>query len=41
MPFMVAMGGWTGLLVAVAAGVYGAHLRFRGRPLPPGQARSR
>jgi hypothetical protein len=40
MPFMVAMGGWTGLLVAVAAGVYGAHLRFRGRPLPPSQARS-
>ena len=28
-------------MVAVVAGVYGAHLRFRGRPVRPGQARSR
>ena len=41
MPFMVAMGGWTGLLVAVVAGAYGVHLRFRGRPLRPTPARPR
>jgi hypothetical protein len=44
MPFLVALGGWTGLLMAIVAGVYGAHLRFRGRFLrhgPPGRPRSR
>lgn len=40
MPFMVALGGWTGLLMAVVAGVYGAHLRLRGRSLQRGQARA-
>jgi len=41
MPFLVALGGWTGLLVAGVAGGYGAHLCFRGRSLPSGQPRSR
>jgi hypothetical protein len=41
MPFLVALGGWTGLLMAVVAGGYGAHLRFRGRFLRHGPPRSR
>ena len=31
MPFLIGFGGWTGLLMAVVAGGYGAHLWFRGR----------
>jgi hypothetical protein len=41
MPFLVALGGWTGLLMACVAGAYGAHLRFRGRSLRRAQPRSR
>lgn len=41
MPFVTALGGWTGLLMAVVAGCYGVHLWFRGRPPvadpPPGR----
>ena len=41
MPFMISLGGWTGLLVACVAAAYGAHLWFRGRSAqsgqPPGQ----
>ena len=32
MPFMVTVGGWTGLLLAVLAAGYGVHLWSRGRP---------
>jgi Protein of unknown function (DUF3040) len=31
MPFIIGAGGWTGLLIAVVAGGYAAHLWFRGR----------
>lgn len=31
MPFVIAVGGWTGLLMAVVAGGYAAHLWFRHR----------
>lgn len=41
MPVLVALGGWTGLLVAGVAGGYGAHLWFRGRPPGCEQPRSR
>ncbi|AGZ41529.1 DUF3040 domain-containing protein [Actinoplanes friuliensis] len=30
-PFVIALGGWTGLLVAAVAGGYGVHLARRGR----------
>jgi hypothetical protein len=30
MPFLVTVGGWTGLLVAVIAAIYGVHLWSRG-----------
>jgi hypothetical protein len=33
MPFLVALGGWTGLLVAVVACGYAMHLMSRGRTL--------
>jgi len=38
MPFLVTVGGWTGLLVAVIAAAYGVHLWSRGpaRPEHPG-----
>lgn len=41
MPFLVALGGWTGLLVACVGAGYGAHLWLRGRDLPYGQQQSR
>jgi hypothetical protein len=41
MPFLVALGGWTGLLMACAAAAYGAHLWFRGGSAGFGQAQSR
>jgi Protein of unknown function (DUF3040) len=41
MPFLIALGGWTGLLFAVLAGGYGAHLRMRGRFLRTGHPDSR
>lgn len=41
MPFDIAVGGWTGLLVAVVAGWYGVHLRLRGRPAQPEPPRPR
>jgi hypothetical protein len=34
MPFVIAVGGWTGLLVAVVAGGYAAHLWLRGQAAP-------
>jgi hypothetical protein len=33
MPFLVALGGWTGFLTAVVACAYAAHLMSRGRVL--------
>jgi hypothetical protein len=33
MPFLVALGGWTGFLIAVVACAYAAHLMSRGRVL--------
>jgi hypothetical protein len=33
MPFMVALGGWTGFLIAVVACFYAVHLMSRGREL--------
>jgi hypothetical protein len=33
MPFLVALGGWTGFLVALAAGGYAMHLMSRDRGL--------
>ena len=38
MPFLVTVGGWTGLLVALVAAGYGVHLWSRGgggTPAPP------
>ncbi|GAA2602434.1 hypothetical protein GCM10010435_97110 [Winogradskya consettensis] len=40
MPLLMALGGWTGFLIAMVAGVYGVRLWFRGagahreRPVP-------
>jgi len=40
MPFVVTLGGWTGLLMAVVAAAYGVHLWYRGRPPEPRAAAS-
>ena len=34
MPFLVTVGGWTGLLIAVVAAAYGIHLWSRGGTEP-------
>ncbi|WP_067497541.1 DUF3040 domain-containing protein [Actinoplanes sp. TFC3] len=34
MPFLIALGGWTGFLVAVVAFGYAVHLWTRGNPSP-------
>ncbi|AGL18944.1 DUF3040 domain-containing protein [Actinoplanes sp. N902-109] len=38
MPFLIALGGWTGLLIAVIAGAYGIRLWTRG-PVAPSRIR--
>jgi len=40
LPFVVTLGGWTGLLIAVVAAGYAAHLWTRGRPPEPQTAAS-
>lgn len=40
MPFVIAVGGWTGLLVALVAGGYATHLWFRGRSGPHREPRT-
>jgi hypothetical protein len=41
MPFICALGGATGVLVALVAGAYGLHLWFRGLPPGPGKPATR